>query len=115
MDLAQYAISELESTRPVNESTSVYGKTDVFKGDKYCGPHHHDYVLWAPQIGWGKTGDALDDPEKGKICAGTHEHMIVDGKVLEAFGHTHKLLAGTNVLDTNPAPMQATKVVEVDD
>lgn len=114
MVLAQYLKSEMESTRPVNEGTQVFGQTDVFKGDKYCGPHHHDYVLWAPNIGWGKTGDALDDPEEGKMCAPGHEHMIVDGKVLEAAGHTHKLLDGEKVLSTNPAPMQKTKVVEED-
>lgn len=113
MDLAQYVKSEIESVRPIDESTQVFGETDVYKGDAHCGPHHHEYVLWSPQIGYGKTGDALDNPATGKLVAATHEHMIIDGKVLEVMGHTHKLLPGKNALSTDP-PKSALCVKEED-
>lgn len=113
MQLNKYVKNEVERGKPLDESMFIYGKTDSYKGDKYCGPHHHDYVLWSPQIGWGKTGDALDDPEvgSGKLVAATHEHMIIGGKVLEAAGHTHKLLKGDERLDTDP-PKKAIETKE---
>lgn len=87
----------------MSESTQQIGETDKFKGNEFVGPHHHEYILWAPAIGWGKTGDALDDPKKDAMNVPTHEHMIVDGKCLEAAGHTHELLAPIrSFLSTDP-------------
>lgn len=40
--------------------------------------------------------------------------MIVDGKVLEAAGHTHELLAPTQTGDLNSMPDQAVAVKEVE-
>lgn len=90
-NLNSYLNNEVEKVKPINESTVSIGKTDSFGGNAACGPHHHDYILWDPTTGWGKTGVPLDEPKKGKMYACSHEHMIVDGKVLEAAGHTHEL------------------------
>lgn len=114
MNFTEYMNEEVKSTNPMNESTVSLGKTDRWKGDKVCGAHHHDYILWDPHTGWGKTGDALEDFKKNNHPVATHEHMIVDGKVLEAAGHTHELLAPTQTGDLNSMPDQAVAVKEVE-
>lgn len=96
----------------LDESTQQIGETDKFKGNEYVGPHHHEYVLWSPSIGWGKTGDALDDPAKGAMNVPTHEHMIVDGKCLEAAGHTHELKAPTRTFLSTDPPKAAIATIE---
>ena len=115
MNFEQYSKNEIEHRNSqVNESTQQIGETDKFKGNKFVGPHHHEYILWAPNIGWGKTGDALDDPKKGAVNVPTHEHMIVDGKVLEAAGHTHELLAPSKTFLSTDPPKRAVATVETE-
>lgn len=92
MNFQQYLNEEIKGCKPINETVVQAGKTDVFKGNEYCGKHHHQYILWYPAKGWGETGNALEDPVSGNAPVVGHIHMIVDGKVLEANGHTHELL-----------------------
>jgi hypothetical protein len=112
-NLNEYLNNEIERVKPLDESTVSIGKTDTYGGSKVCGPHHHDYILWDPSTGWGKTGPALDDPKKGMMYASCHEHMIVDGKVLEAAGHTHDLEAPVFTGDQTKFAPQAAQTKEV--
>jgi len=113
MNFEQYSKSEIcKRADQLNESTQQIGETDKFKGNNFVGPHHHEYILWDPKIGWGKTGDALDDPKKGAANVPTHEHMIVDGKVLECAGHTHELLAPSKTFLSTDPPKRAVATVD---
>lgn len=91
MDFQQYLCEELEHGKPINENVVQAGITDTFKGNEYCGKHHHEYLLWYPGMGLGETGTALEEPVSGNAPVPGHRHMIVDGKVLEYNGHTHEL------------------------
>ena len=112
--LETYLASEVGGVQPLVESTVSIGQTDSMKGNQCCGPHHHDYILWDPAQGWGKTGPALDEPKKASIHAAMHEHMIVDGKVLESCGHTHELKAPIYTGEHSNFAPQAVQVKEVD-
>lgn len=108
MNLGQYVKNEIEERKhDLNESIVQLGKTDDFKGNDFIGPHYHEYILWDPNTGWGKTGDALDVPTLGAKNVPTHEHMIVNGVVLEAAGHTHKLEKPNTTCLSTDVPKQA--------
>ena len=114
-NLDEFLKNTVESVHDLNESTVSIGQTDSMKGNQCCGPHHHDYILWDPAQGWGKTGPALDEPKKDSIHAAMHEHMIIDGKVLESCGHTHELLKPIYTGEHSAFTPQAVQVKEVED
>lgn len=115
-NLETYLKSEVEAVQHLDESVVSIGETDSFKGDEYTGPHRHEYILWDPNTGWGKTSGPIDEPDgKVRLNAGVHEHMIVDGKVLEVAGHTHELKKPVYTGDHSRYTPQAVQVKEVDD
>lgn len=92
MKFSDYVKEEAVRGKPMNETMAQAGETDVFKGSQYCGSHHHTYILWSTQTRNGITGPAIEDAKDKNVCVAGHEHLIVDGKVLECNGHTHELL-----------------------
>jgi len=95
MNLMEKVKESTMVTSIMNESQYKIGNTSMFEGNDFMGSHHHEYILWSPQLGWGKTGDAIANTEvDGILIAHGHEHMIVDGVVLEVYGHTHTLEQG---------------------
>lgn len=94
MNLQDYLKNEMQKTTQLNENTAEAGNTSVFEGSDYMGPHHHKYVIWDNQTGYGYTGDVLvDNPDhKVNTCVADHIHLIVNWEVLPlGDGHTHKL------------------------
>ena len=94
MNLNEYIRNELKKT-VINENMSVTGDTSVFEGSQFMGPHHHKYIVWSTETGYGYTSDVLvDNPdhETNLACVPSHIHLIVNWEVLPlGEGHTHKL------------------------
>ena len=106
MKLDDYIKQEFQKTMPLNENMAAAGDTSVFEGSQWMGPHHHKYVIWDNQTGYGYTGDVLIDNEEHKeglapVC--DHIHLIMNWEVI-ALGdmHTHELLKPEQVaVDTD--------------
>jgi hypothetical protein len=82
------------------------GDTDGFEGSQWMGPHHHKYVIWDNQTGYGYTGDVLlDNPDhkEGLAPCCDHIHLIMNWEVIPLGDmHTHKLLKPEQVaVDTD--------------
>lgn len=115
MNFEEYTISQSQHNKPINETWSKTGETTVWKGNEFCGSHYHRYIIWSANKGDGWTGVGIPD-EKNKKEIGSHQHMIVDGKCLEAQGHTHDLKTGKMILSTEiGADTAAVPVTVVDD
>lgn len=95
MILQDYLKNEVKKTVKLNETMAESGKTDTFKGSEWMGKHHHEYIIWSVESGYGWTGDAINDvkPGESNACVASHVHMIIDGKIMPCGdGHSHELL-----------------------
>lgn len=107
MKLDDYIVQEFRKVKPViNENMSEAGDTDAFEGSQWMGPHHHKYVIWDNQTGYGYTGDVLmDNPDhkEGLAPCCDHIHLIMNWEVLPLGDmHSHKLLKPEQVaVDTD--------------
>lgn len=114
MNFEEYQISEAQHLRPINETWSKIGETSIWKGDNFCGAHHHKYVIWAAVKGDGWTGVGIPEVD-AKMGVGSHQHMIVNGQCLEAQGHTHDLKTGKMIISTEVGTDTATVPVSIVD
>lgn len=101
MKFNEYIKKEFEKVQPLNENTAEAGDTSVFEGSPYMGPHHHKYVIWDNQTGYGYTSDVIIDNPDHKTdlaCCADHIHLILNWKVLPLGDmHTHDLETPTQI------------------
>ena len=105
MNLNEYIIDEFKKTI-IKENMSEAGDTSVFEGSKFMGPHHHKYVVWSAETGYGYTGDVLiDNPDhkEGLAPCCDHIHLIMNWEVIPLGDmHSHKLMKPEQVaVDTD--------------
>lgn len=119
MNFNDYVVQEFRKVSPViKENMSEAGDTDTFGGSQWMGPHHHKYVIWDNQTGYGYTGDVLvDNPEhkEGLSPCCSHIHLIMNWEVVPLGDmHTHKLLRPEQVAvdtDIGSVPRQVVGVL----
>ena len=105
MNLNEYIMNEFKKTI-INENMSEAGDTSIFEGNQFMGPHHHKYVVWSAETGYGYTGDVLlDNPDhkEGLAPCCDHIHLIMNWEVIPLGDmHTHKLMKPEQVaVDTD--------------
>lgn len=105
MNLNEYIMNEFKKTI-INENMSEAGDTSIFEGNQFMGPHHHKYVVWSAETGYGYTGDVLiDNPDhkEGLAPCCDHIHLIMNWEVIPLGDmHSHKLMKPEQVaVDTD--------------